>query len=66
MCLGKTGERPATDMHIARVPLPTSDPVLGLKGGLISAWRAMPHAQADPLRLSGDATSEPIDTHKAD
>jgi uncharacterized protein YjlB len=35
---GSAGERPAADEQIARVPLPTSDPVAGDGGPLVEAW----------------------------
>lgn len=35
---GATGERPRADENIARVPLPSTDPVGGDVGGVISAW----------------------------
>jgi len=38
MNYGKPGERPHTDANIKKVPLPQRDPVLGLKGGIISYW----------------------------
>jgi uncharacterized protein YjlB len=38
MCYGKEGERPAADENIARVPLPTSDPLTGPAGPLNQHW----------------------------
>jgi uncharacterized protein YjlB len=35
---GNTGERPQTDKNIARVPLPSKDPVFGATGGIIKYW----------------------------
>ena len=35
---GKSGERPDADETIANVPLPTTDPVLGASGPLITLW----------------------------
>ena len=37
---GRDGERPEADKNIARVPLPTSDPVYGESGPLIALWKA--------------------------
>jgi uncharacterized protein YjlB len=39
MNYGKPGERPRTDENIARVALPTSDPVFGKQGPLLEHWR---------------------------
>jgi uncharacterized protein YjlB len=39
MNYGKPGERPAADQRIARVALPTRDPVHGAGGPLLSLWR---------------------------
>jgi uncharacterized protein YjlB len=36
---GRTGERPAADERIARVPTPGMDPVYGADGPLIQHWR---------------------------
>jgi len=38
MCYGKSGERPQADHCIARVALPTADPVYGAQGQLIGHW----------------------------
>lgn len=35
---GLPGERPAADHRIARVPLPTADPLGGAQGPLMKAW----------------------------
>ena len=35
---GKPGERPRTDRNIARVALPSADPVEGRRGTLVVAW----------------------------
>jgi len=35
---GRSGERPNTDKNIARVGLPTADPVEGRRGSLIAYW----------------------------
>ncbi len=37
-CTGKPGERPGADANIARVPLPSTDPVYGAKGALMAQW----------------------------
>ncbi|MEF8793868.1 hypothetical protein [Thiohalorhabdus sp.] len=37
---GEPGERPAADHHIAAVPLPDADPVLGADGPLLRHWAA--------------------------
>jgi uncharacterized protein YjlB len=39
MNYGKPGERPRVDEHIARLALPTTDPVFGKKGPLLEHWR---------------------------
>jgi uncharacterized protein YjlB len=39
MNYGKPGERPGTDQHISKVPVPHSDPVSGTDGGLTKIWR---------------------------
>jgi uncharacterized protein YjlB len=39
MNYGKPGERPRTDENIARVALPTRDPVFGNSGPLLAEWR---------------------------
>ena len=36
---GKEGERPKADGHIAAVPLPETDPVLGKEGGITEYWK---------------------------
>jgi uncharacterized protein YjlB len=36
---GEAGERPQVDQNIARVPLPSTDPVGGLSGPLVAQWR---------------------------
>jgi uncharacterized protein YjlB len=36
---GLPGERPRTDNNIAALPLPTTDPLLGKAGGLLSSWQ---------------------------
>jgi uncharacterized protein YjlB len=36
---GAPGDRPMADENIAKVPMPTSDPVGGLDGPLVSEWR---------------------------
>lgn len=38
MKYGREGERPAADENIARVPLPTTDPVFGESGPLPDQW----------------------------
>lgn len=38
MNYGKPGERPGTDEHIARVPVPKNDP-LGITDGLTKIWK---------------------------
>jgi uncharacterized protein YjlB len=40
MKYGKPGERPGADENIARVALPTTDPVFGKTGPLLDHWRA--------------------------
>lgn len=35
---GRLGERPQSDKHIAKVPLPAKDPVFGLTEGLPRIW----------------------------
>jgi uncharacterized protein YjlB len=39
MCYGKPEERPEADQNIARVPLPSTDPVYGAEGQLRTAWQ---------------------------
>jgi len=39
ICYGRAGERPRADERIARVPLPSADPVFGGKGPLLAHWR---------------------------
>ena len=39
ICYGKPDERPRSDDNIARVPLPTADPVFGRQGPLLVHWR---------------------------
>ena len=39
MNYGKPGERPCTDKNIKEVPVPESDPVLGISGGLTKIWK---------------------------
>jgi uncharacterized protein YjlB len=39
MNYGKPGERPAADKNIAKVPLPTTDPVYGADGPLVKGWK---------------------------
>ena len=36
---GRKGERPAADQRIARVPLPQSDPLQGVDGPMVKAWK---------------------------
>lgn len=38
VCYGRAGERPQTDHHIARVPMPEADPVYGMHGPLAGHW----------------------------
>src|SRR5207248_2277900 len=38
MNYGKPGERPRTDQTIAKVPLPSSDPLYGAAGPLLDQW----------------------------
>jgi len=38
MQYGRPSERPGADQRIARVALPSSDPVLGKRGGLVELW----------------------------
>lgn len=40
LCRGEPGERPRVLASIATVPLPAADPVLGVDGPLMRAWRA--------------------------
>lgn len=40
MNYGKSGERPRVDENIARLALPTTDPVFGKTGPLLENWRA--------------------------
>lgn len=35
---GRPGERPEADRNIARVPLPTADPIGGRRGALVTHW----------------------------
>jgi uncharacterized protein YjlB len=39
MNYGRAGERPRSDENIARVPLPTLDPIYGAHGPLLQRWR---------------------------
>jgi uncharacterized protein YjlB len=39
ICYGRAGERPRADENIARVPLPSADPVFGRGGPLLAHWR---------------------------
>lgn len=39
MNLGRKSERPEADEHIARIKLPSADPVFGKKGKLKSYWK---------------------------
>lgn len=39
MNYGRPGERPKSDQNIAKVPLPTTDPVYGSDGPLIKGWK---------------------------
>ena len=39
LCYGRAGERPRADERIARVPLPSADPVFGRAGPLFTYWR---------------------------
>ena len=39
LCTGRPEERPRADAAIARVPLPTTDPVYGGQGPLLAYWR---------------------------
>jgi uncharacterized protein YjlB len=38
LCRGRAAERPQALANIARVPLPTADPVYGADGPLIEHW----------------------------
>ena len=38
LCRGEPGERERVRANLARVPLPTTDPVHGHAGGLLTAW----------------------------
>lgn len=35
---GKSGERPEADRNIAKLPIPSTDPLMGKKGGLTDIW----------------------------
>jgi len=35
---GRAGDRPAADRNIARVPMPSADPVQGARGTLVAHW----------------------------
>ena len=39
MNLGKSGERPGTDKHIRKVPIPKKDPLYGKEGCLALYWK---------------------------
>lgn len=39
LCTGAEGERPGVDRNIARVPLPTQDPLYGDAGAIQQYWR---------------------------
>jgi len=39
ICYGRARERPRADERIARVPLPSADPVFGREGPLLAHWR---------------------------
>jgi uncharacterized protein YjlB len=39
MNYGKAGERPRADQNVARVSLPTLDPIYGVHGPLLQQWR---------------------------
>jgi uncharacterized protein YjlB len=39
ICYGKPSERPRSDENIARVPVPTADPIFGRQGPLLAHWR---------------------------
>ena len=39
MKYGRRNERPKADSNIHAVPLPTTDPVFGNKGGLLAIWK---------------------------
>jgi uncharacterized protein YjlB len=43
---GDKGERPAADQRIARVPLPSSDPIHGAEGPLVAHWHGRGTKQA--------------------
>lgn len=36
---GEPGERPQADKNIAAVPIPTTDPLLGKRGGVVALWK---------------------------
>jgi uncharacterized protein YjlB len=38
VCYGKPGERPQAEQNIARVPMPSADPVYGVHGPLGDTW----------------------------
>ena len=48
MCYGEPGERPEADARIARVPMPSRDPVYGAHGPLLERWRLSSKPTADP------------------
>ncbi|MCW3087455.1 MAG: cupin protein [Sediminibacterium sp.] len=39
MNYGNPGERPQTDLNIAGVPIPSTDPVFGMDSGLVELWK---------------------------
>lgn len=38
---GLPGERPGADRNIAALPIPSSDPLLGQKDGIVKVWKGM-------------------------
>ena len=50
---GEVEERPKADQNIRKVPLPKSDPVYGLKGGVTDHWtKRNPKRQKQKVRSS--------------
>ena len=59
---GLPGERPRVDEHIARVPLPDSDPVYGASGPLVREWNLIAKGRKVPTSVRKLANEQPLKT----
>jgi uncharacterized protein YjlB len=57
---GLPGERPRVDEHIARVPLPDTDPVYGASGPLVREWNLLAKSRKVPTSIRELSNDNPL------